>query len=212
MAPRSPDDDGREGEGAERGSDKILQRSLDEAACCYRQRCEPLPPPPDENAEIIWMVGLPAAGKTTTADRLPGRRRIGIDDVREELGLAFDDPGWVTDAYEVVIERLRDAVEEREAVVFDSTGLNLLARQQVLSLGDAEACPVRALWVDEPINFCRRRQSVKGRKRYNPFFDHCVGLLLRALRHDLLLEAFASYHVRRGDPEPATDAACSTKE
>lgn len=194
MVPRSPDDDARGRRGAGEDSDEVLQRYLDEAARCYRDRCEPLPPPPDETPEVIWMVGLPAAGKTETAKRLSGRRRIGIDDVRQEFGLAFDDPGWVSEAYEVAIGRLRDAVEEGKSVVFDSTGLNLLARQQTLTFAEERAVPVRALFADTPIRTCRRRQIAKGRRRYNPFFDHCVGLLIKALRTDLPQEPFTSYH------------------
>lgn len=211
LMPPSPDGDARGRPGAGEDNHEVLQRYLDEAARCYRERCEPLPPRPDESPEVIWMVGLPAAGKTSAAERLHGRRRIGIDDVREKLGLSFDDPGWVSEAYDVAVGRLREAVEGGESIVFDSTGLNLLARQQVLRIGEEVPCAVRSFWVDTPINVCRQRQVMKGRKRCNPFFEHCVGLLIKALRSDLPEEAFSTYHSTRGDSKPPSAGPCSTK-
>ena len=210
MAADEPNDDSRASERTEGESGEILQHYLNEAARSYRSRCVSLPSPPADSAEVVWMVGLPGAGKTRTAELLPGRERLGIDDVRLDLGLEFGDAGWVDAAYEEALKRLRTRVAEGRCVVFDSTGLYADARQRVLDLGEKGGCPVRALWVDTPIALCRERQVAKGRSAHDPFFTSCISLLLQALRVDLLEEPFASYHYRRGNGAPSSVAPAPT--
>lgn len=178
--------------------DHVLEQRLQDASSGYARRCTSLPTPPQRGAEVIWLMGLPGAGKTTVADRMAGRFRIGIDDVRRDLDLQIGDAGWVDRAYEVALRRVRRTIEQQQALVFDSTGLYRPARQQVLVLGEEAGIPVRVLWVDSPIVVCRTRQAMEGRDPASHFFNGCIRLLHRSLSADLLEESFASYQRRSG--------------
>lgn len=178
--------------------DRVLDARLEEAASSYREKCTTLPAAPEASGEVVWMVGLPGAGKTTIAAGLPGRIRLGIDDVREELNLEFSDPGWTSRAYDVALDRLRGLLDAGQPVVFDSTGLYETVRHQVLRIGGCVGVPVRTLWVDTPIPICRGRQEAKGRNPDSLFFNHCIPLLLQAVSTELLAEPFDSYHRRSG--------------
>jgi bifunctional polynucleotide phosphatase/kinase len=100
--------------------------------------------------EAVVMVGYPAAGKTTIARGI------------------FEAAGYWRvdgDVYGTVAKMLRRADEGlasgAHSVVFDSTGGSLTRRLAFVGWARGAGLPVRAIWVDTPIEEALRRNAAR---------------------------------------------------
>lgn len=76
---------------------------------------------------LIFLYGPPAAGKTTFAKQFvadnPSFVRISADEIRKELYGSEDIYGDSYTIYEIILERMRNYLQEGKDVLYDATNL-----------------------------------------------------------------------------------------
>ncbi|HEV2129627.1 MAG TPA: AAA family ATPase [Longimicrobiaceae bacterium] len=119
----------------------------------------------------IWvLVGAPGAGKTTFARTVAGAGRgvVLMEEIRRAGGWSFDDPEFVTTAYDLALRRIEAGLPA--GTLLDSTGLYTPARERYLALGREHELPVRALVLATEPQLAWERSLEKGWERPEIFF------------------------------------------
>jgi aryl-alcohol dehydrogenase-like predicted oxidoreductase/histidinol phosphatase-like enzyme len=112
-------------------------------------------PRPDGDGEVVLVMGLPAAGKSTLARELVARGYERLN--RDEAG------GTVGDLLPVLARLAR---EGKRRFVLDNTYVSRKSRRPVLEQAPALGLDVRGLWLDTPIEEAQRNAVERMVARY----------------------------------------------
>jgi len=117
------------------GARGVLARAFGRHAPGRRKR-----PDPRDDAEVVLVMGIPAAGKTRVAEDYVARGYLRLN--RDERGGS--------------LRELADALEAELAagvrrVVLDNTYLTRAARSYVIDAAGRHAIPARCIWLDTPL-------------------------------------------------------------
>ncbi|MEC7525790.1 MAG: aldo/keto reductase [Myxococcota bacterium] len=122
-----------------------------------RVREPPVAPSPDTDGEVVLLMGMPGAGKSTLAEPLLRRGYLRLN--RDEVG------GTLKKLHRRLDERLGEGARR---VVLDNTYGTRALRDQVIEIAWRHGLPVRCVFVDTPleeaqINACLRMIARRGR-------------------------------------------------
>ena len=108
------------------------------------------------------MVGLPASGKTTWAER-SFRTIVSPDRIRvEEFGTEFDE-AIEDEVWSLAYGRAREVLEAGDVVCFDATSLSRTRRRRLLAIARDAGAPAVAVWMDTPRHVAWRRNRERDR-------------------------------------------------
>ena len=117
------------------------------------------------NKPILYvMIGPAGSGKSTASKNLfPNCLRVSTDSVRKELfgdEASQQEPGKV---FEIAYKSMEDALCNGFSVVFDATNTTAFARKKVINRVDAIQCRKVAVYMNTPLEECKRRNKTRGR-------------------------------------------------
>ena len=146
-------------------------------------------PPP----RIILTVGLPASGKSTWLAR-QGLVALSSDALRRLLLDDEDDQTQNRGIFFVLRWLLRKRIElRRPASYVDATHLSPWERSPYIHLGQLHGCDVEALWFDEPLETCLKRN--RNRTRVVP--EEVMHRMAERFQPPTLGEGFSRIHIVR---------------
>lgn len=98
------------------------------------------------NKEIIIMVGYPGSGKTTIAKSLEGYYRVDGDLLKTAAAMKKDAEKHI----------------KEQSIVFDCTASTKEKRQEFIAFAKKHNVPVRAFWVQTPMDVAMERNTQRG--------------------------------------------------
>lgn len=121
-------------------------------------------------SKLYLMVGVPASGKSTFAQRLVEKNKIDYvsrDEIRFDLIKDSDD--YFSKEKEVVIkfrQEVQDRLDQGKSVIADATHLTSVARAKFLSSLNLDGVEVVAYVMKTPLAVCLERNAKRtGRAR-----------------------------------------------
>ena len=123
--------------------------------------------------EFVMLVGIPASGKSTYAERLTkkGYRVHSSDKIREEL---FGDENEQKDkskVFEVLHKRIKEDLQNGVSCVYDATNMNMRRRIAFLNQIKKYPCRKKCVLFAIPVEECKRRNESRERKVPDSVFD-----------------------------------------
>lgn len=116
---------------------------------------EPLPPPGASPAEVVIVLGIPGAGKSTSVEPYLEAGYVRLN--RDELGGKLDD----------LVPHLRSALAaQRRHVVLDNTYPTMRTRAAVIAAARDAEVPVRCLWLDTSLADARWNAALRMLHRH----------------------------------------------
>lgn len=96
--------------------------------------------------EVIVMVGYPGSGKTTIAKGLEGYHRVDGDRLKTAAAMKKEAEQYI----------------QNQSIVFDSTAATKEKRQEFIALAKKHNVPVRAFWVQTPLETSMTRNKQRA--------------------------------------------------
>lgn len=113
---------------------------------------------------LYVMIGPAGSGKSTASKNLFQRAvRVCPDDIRKQL---FGDEACQREPEKVFAAAygaMEDALCENKDVVFDATNTTAFARKKLLDRVDGILCRKVAVYMNTPLEECKRRNRQRGR-------------------------------------------------
>lgn len=117
--------------------------------------------------DMIILIGLPASGKSTWAERYATNRKftvlISSDSIREELYGDEATQGDNNKIFSLVRERAEEALKEGKDVVIDATNMTIKDRSAYFDIAKTYDATVTGILFDTPVEECKRRNSKRDR-------------------------------------------------
>lgn len=116
-------------------------------------------------SEIVVLVGLPASGKSTIAEKYAkgGYSVFGYEKVRKELSENFGVQSDDDSVFKVLQSRIRAALLDGKNVVYDAANINAKRRESFLSEVDRLGCHKHCIFMAVPYSVC----VIRNQKREN---------------------------------------------
>ena len=118
-----------------------------------------------KNKPVLYvMIGPAGSGKSTAAKNLfQNCIRVCPDNVRRELFGNEADQREPAKVFEIAYRSMEDAMCNGFSVVFDATNTTEFARKKVLDRVDAIQHTAVAVYMNTPLEECKRRNQQRGR-------------------------------------------------
>jgi|AGTN01.1.fsa_nt_gi Predicted kinase len=126
-------------------------------------------PSPEEShvlKKLILLIGIPASGKTTLAQKIiaKGFAYINADKIREELYGNAAEQGDKEEVFALFFKRLEEMMSEGGNIIIDNTNLNPKQRKPILDRAVAFGYSDVQLWLlDMPLELCLERNRSRER-------------------------------------------------
>jgi predicted kinase len=117
--------------------------------------------------KLILLIGIPASGKTTLAQKLvlKGFSSINADTIRGELYGDELEQGDPQDVFSVFFDRLDVLLKAEKDIVVDNTNLKSVHRKQIIDRAQKIGYKDIQLWVlDVPLDVCLQRNANREKK------------------------------------------------
>lgn len=126
--------------------------------------------------EFIMLVGLPASGKSTYAEKLKeqGYHIHSSDAIREELTGDVNAQDKNTDVFAVLHERVKDDLSNRISCVYDATNMSMKRRKAFLDEIKKYDCHKTCVLFVIPVEVCKERNNNRERKVPDEVFDKMI--------------------------------------
>ena len=123
--------------------------------------------------EFIMLVGLPASGKSTYAEKLKeqGYHIHSSDAIREELTGDVNAQDKNTDVFAVLHKRVKDDLSNRISCVYDATNMSMKRRKTFLNEIKKYNCRKKCVLFIMPVEVCKERNNTRERKVPDNVFD-----------------------------------------
>lgn len=123
--------------------------------------------------EFIMLVGLPASGKTTYAQKLnkQGFRIHSSDAIREELTGDINLQDRNTDMFNELRKRVKGDLQNEISCVHDATNMSMKRRKAFLDEIKKYDCRKTCILFIVPVEVCKERNSIRERKVPDSVFD-----------------------------------------
>lgn len=118
-----------------------------------------------KNKPVLYvMIGPAGSGKSTAAKNLfQNAFRVCPDSIRKELFGDEADQREPEKVFATAYARIEDAMCYGFSVVFDATNTTAFARKKVLDCVDGIVCRKVAVYMNTPLEECKRRNRARGR-------------------------------------------------
>ncbi len=121
--------------------------------------------PVEKPPVLTVMVGLPASGKTTMAQKImaeePENVYLSSDMVRKDLYGDEDDPGDPEEVFGEVNRRIYNELRAGRSVLYDASNLHIAARSHVLEAVPSDDVTVRFWVINTPLETCLFRNATR---------------------------------------------------
>lgn len=123
--------------------------------------------------EFIMLVGLPASGKSTYAEKLKeqGYHIHSSDVIREELTGDVNAQDKNTDVFAVLHKRIRDDLGNGISCIYDATNMSMKRRRIFLNEIQKHNCRKTCVLFVIPVEVCKQRNNNRERKVPDEVFD-----------------------------------------
>lgn len=123
--------------------------------------------------EFIMLVGLPASGKSTYAEKLKqqGYHIHSSDAIREELTGDVNAQDKNTDVFATLHKRVKDDLSNGISCVYDATNMSMKRRKAFLDEIKKYGCYKKCVLFVIPVEVCKERNSNRERRVPDEVFD-----------------------------------------
>ena len=124
-------------------------------------------------SEFIMLVGLPASGKSTYAEKLrkKGFHIHSSDKIREELTGNINSQDKNTDVFTELHQRVKKDLQNGVSCVYDATNMNMKRRKAFLDEIKKYDCKKICVLFVVPVEVCKKRNQSRERKVPDSVFD-----------------------------------------
>lgn len=118
----------------------------------------------------IILIGLPASGKSTYAEKIKNNNTIVLssDSIRKEIYGDESIQGNPKEIFDTLYSRMRLALSENKDVIVDATNINIRDRSLSINIAKEFNSDIEAVVFETPIEECKKRNL--KRKRVVPDF------------------------------------------
>lgn len=104
---------------------------------------------------LYMLVGIPASGKSTLANKLKlgGCNVVSSDEVRKELG-CLTDMSRNSEVFIIVKRRVAEGLKTGNTVL-DATNTSISGRKEYIEIAKSLGCNTIALFMDKPLSQCK---------------------------------------------------------
>lgn len=110
----------------------------------------------EKKPTFYMMVGIPGSGKTTYAHQIPNATVLSSDDIRAEIGADGGDKKMHKQVFDILHERVKEALSAGKDVVYDATNLHHTRRTDLLDeikrLTDHKVCVYFAIPLEQALS------------------------------------------------------------
>lgn len=110
----------------------------------------------EKKPTFYMMVGVPGSGKTTYAHQIPNATVLSSDDIRAEIGADGGDKKMHKQVFDILHERVKEALSVGNDVVYDATNLRHTRRTEFLNeikgLADHKVCVYFAIPLEQALS------------------------------------------------------------
>lgn len=126
--------------------------------------------------EFIMLVGLPASGKSTYAEKLKEKEYHihSSDSIREELTGDANTQDKNIDVYATLHKRVKDDLNNNISCVYDATNMSMKRRKAFLNEIKKYNCRKTCVLFVIPVEVCKWRNNNRGRKVPDEVFDKMI--------------------------------------
>ena len=126
--------------------------------------------------EFIMLVGLPASGKSTYAEKLKeqGYHIHASDAIREELTGDANAQDKNTDVFTTLHKRIKVDLGSGISCVYDATNMSMKRRKAFLNEIEKYNCRKKCVLFVVPVEVCKERNENRERKVPNEVFDKMI--------------------------------------
>ena len=126
--------------------------------------------------EFIMLVGLPASGKSTYAEKLKEKEYHihSSDSIREELTGDANTQDKNIDVFATLHERIKNDLGNRISCVYDATNMSMKRRKAFLDEIKKYDCRKKCVLFVIPVEVCKERNANRERKVPDEVFDKMI--------------------------------------
>lgn len=126
--------------------------------------------------EFIMLVGLPASGKSTYAEKLKEKKYHihSSDSIREELTGDANTQDKNIDVFATLHKRVKDDLNNGISCVYDATNMSMKRRKAFLDEIKRYNCRKTCVLFVIPVKVCKCRNNNRGRKVPDEVFDKMI--------------------------------------
>lgn len=123
--------------------------------------------------EFIMLVGLPASGKSTYAEKLKEKEYHihSSDSIREELTGDANTQDKNIDVFATLHKRIKDDLGNGISCIYDATNMSMKRRKAVLDEIKKYGCRKKCVLFVIPVEVCKERNNTRERKVPDNVFD-----------------------------------------
>lgn len=124
-------------------------------------------------SELIMLIGLPASGKSTYAEKLrkDGYHIHSSDAIREELTGDVNSQDKNTDVFSELHKRVKNDLQNGISCVYDATNMSMKRRKAFLDEIKKFDCKKTCILFVVPVEVCKERNQHRERKVPDSVFD-----------------------------------------
>lgn len=139
-------------------------------------------------AKLIMLIGLPASGKSTYANKLKedGYTVHSSDSIREELFDNINFQGENELVFKMLHDRIKEDLIDGENVVYDATNMGMKRRRSFLETLNKVECTKVAVVMATPFNECIDRNKSRDRT----LDAHVLDRMYKSFQFPMLQEGF----------------------